>query len=167
MRFNFIKPDRSAITLSGALSITALALSLSTAAALDRSSTTADKTLMVALYIAFCLLSHLILCLTKRKLSFRMLVPVLALWLFSVGMTCSNHLTFLVRADLRAGDEKARLSVPVETNKNEIELVKDTISKMTGRSVSIVATEIATAQDRKKRHALLLELDEARRRVRL
>jgi hypothetical protein len=50
---------------------------------------------------------------------------------------------------------------------NEIEVVKVAVSKMTGRSVSIVATEIATAQDRKKRHALLLELDEARRRVRL
>jgi hypothetical protein len=167
MRFNFIKPDRSAVTLTGALSITSLALSLSTAAALDRAVTLSDKILMVSLYVTFCLISHLILCLTRRKLSFRMLFPVLALWLFSVVMTCSNHLTFLVRADLRAGDERARMSVPVETNKSEIELVKDTISQMTARSVSVIAAEMATTQDRKKRHALIFELDEARRRVRL
>src|ERR1017187_9045992 len=120
MRFNFIKPDRSAVTLAGALCITALALSLSTAAALDRATTPAEKILMVGLYVTFCLLSHLILCLSNRKLSLRMHVPILALWLFSVVMTCSNHLTFLVRADIRAGDERARMSVPVETNKNEI-----------------------------------------------
>jgi len=167
MRFNFIKPGRSAVTLAGALCITALALALSTAAALDRAASPADKIMMVSLYAIFCLLSHLILCLTKRRLSLRMHVLVLTLWLFSVVMTCSNHLSFLIKSDLRAGDERARISVPVETNMNEIEVVKVAVSKMTGRSVSIVATEIATAQDRKKRHALLLELDEARRRVRL
>jgi hypothetical protein len=167
MRFNFIKPGRSAVTLAGALCITALALALSTAAALDRAASPADKIMMVSLYAIFCLLSHLILCLTKRKLSLRLHVLVLTLWLFSVVLTCSNHLSFLIKSDLRAGNERARMSVPVETNMNEIEVVKVAVSKMTGRSVSIVATEIASGQDRKKRHALLLELDEARRRVRL
>jgi hypothetical protein len=167
MRFQFFKPDRSLVTLAGALCITLLALALSTAAAVDRAATLGDKTLMVVLYVTFCLLSHTILCLIKHRLSLRILGPVLALWLFSMIMTCSNHLSFLVRADSRAGDERSRQSIPVEANKNEIELVKVAVSKITARSISVIAAEISSTSDRKKRHALSLELDEAKRRVRL
>ena len=164
MNVNFIKLNRSTITLIGATCVTFLALALSTAAALDRASIPADKILMVALYVIFCLISHLILCLTKRKLSLRLHGLVLMLWLFSMFMTCSNHLTFLIKADIRAGVERAKLSPKIENLNYEIKVVEDAISQVVARPVTIVTNEKTTTFDRKKLYGLNKELGEANRK---
>jgi len=109
-------------------------------------------------------MSHLILCLTKRKLSLYFHGVVLMVWLFSMFMTCSNHLTFLIKSDIRAGVERARLSPKIESLNKEIKDMEDAISQIVARPVTVVINEKIATLDRNKLYGLKIELSEAYRK---
>jgi hypothetical protein len=164
MKLKFSKPDRSTVIFVGALCVTSLALVLSVVAGLDRASGLFDKFLMAVFYGTFCMISHLILSLTKKKLSIalRCLVPIL--WFFSSIVTTSNHVSFLIKANRQAGEERAKLSIPMEFHNNEMKAVEVARSAISARKKSEIETDIAATLDQKKIRALDRELNEAKRR---
>lgn len=84
--------------------ITLTAIGMSAAAALERGGTALDQTLMVALSVAVCGSCHLILAISRNKLSW-------VLWTFCMMGSVYSHVTFLSYAGLRAGEERAHHSI--------------------------------------------------------
>jgi len=87
-----------------AVFITLTAIAMSAAAALERGGTVLDQTLMVALSVAVCGSCHLLLAISRSKLSW-------ILWAFCMIGSVYSHVTFLSYAGLRATEERAVHSI--------------------------------------------------------
>lgn len=136
--------------------ITATAMAMAAMAAWDRGGNAVDRALLVALSIAICAGTHLIPALTKRKLA----------WLLWVGCllgTVYGHLVFFTHASIRAGEGRAQHSFQTKGVAQQAEAVHAALSGISARPVAVVAAELAGEQSSRRRSALRLELEEARR----
>lgn len=138
--------------------ITLTAIGMSAAAALERGGTALDQILMVALSVAVCASSHLILAISRRKLSW-------VLWAFCMMGSVYSHVTFLSYAGLRAGEERAHHSIQKLNFDRQTEAIREALAGISARPVAIVADALSHAKGRRERIALDAELSESKRAV--
>lgn len=136
--------------------ITLTAIGMSAAAALERGGTALDQILMVALSVAACASSHLILAISRSKLSW-------VLWTFCMMGSVYSHVTFLSYAGLRAGEERAHHSIQRLNIDRQTEAIREALAGISARPVTIVANELSHTKGRRERIALDAELTEAKR----
>lgn len=136
--------------------ITLTAIGMSAAAALERGGTALDQTLMVALSVAVCGSCHLILAISRSKLSW-------VLWAFCMMGSVYSHVTFLSYAGLRAGEERAHHSIQRLNIDRQSEVIREALAGISARPVTIVADELSHTKVRRERIALEAELSEAKR----
>jgi len=136
--------------------ITLTAVGMSSVAALERGGTALDQALMVALSVAVCASSHLILAISRRKLSW-------VLWVFCMMGSIYSHVTFLSYAGHRAGEERAHHSVHRFNVERQMEATKDALASISARPVTAIAEEMSSNKERRRRIALELELVESKR----
>lgn len=144
------------ITRLFAALITLTAMGMSAAAAFDRGGTTVDQALLVALSVTICASSHLLLAISRSKVSW-------GLWAFCMIGTVYGHVTFLSYAALRAGEGRAEHSVQMKRIERQIEVTRDALSQIRARPATEVSLELSTAKGWRKRSALEVELSEAKR----
>ena len=127
--------------------VTATAVLMSAVAALERGGTTVDRVLMVGLFVAICVGSHLILSISKSKLS-------LLLWMICALGAIYGHVTFFTYSKLRAGDERSLHSVQIQGMERQINAMRITLETINARSVATVASELSIAKGWRMRSAL-------------
>lgn len=140
--------------------ITLTAIGMSAAAALERGGTALDQTLMIALSVAVCGSCHLILAISRSKLSW-------VLWAFCMMGSVYSHVTFLSYAGLRAGEVRALHSIQRLNIERQTEAIRDALAGISARPITIVADELSHTKARRERIALEAELSESKRAVAL
>jgi hypothetical protein len=138
--------------------ITLTAIGMSAAAALERGGTALDQTLMVAFSVAVCGSCHLILAISRSRLSW-------ALWAFCMIGSVYSHVTFLSYAGLRAGEERAHHSTQRLNIDRQTEAIREALAGISARPVTVVADELSHTKRRRERIALEAELSESKRAV--
>ena len=152
-----------AITFSLAIAITATSVFMSVVAAIDRSGTTVDQILLVALSVSVTLLVHFLPSVTKNKM-------VLIVWGLCLLAALFNHLNFFVHSSERADAMraiKADDSIQVRGMAERISDISHNYVSIGARSETEISHDLATATGWKLRAALHIELDEARRKIQL
>lgn len=138
--------------------ITLTAIAMSAAAALERGGSTLDQALMVSLSVAVCGSCHLILAISRSKLSW-------VLWTFCMMGSVYSHVTFLSYAGLRAGEERAHHSIQRRYIDRQTEVIREALAGISARPVTVVAEELSHTRGRRERIALEVELSESKRAV--
>lgn len=144
------------LTAFFALCITATAMSMSAASAMDRGGTAVDQALILALSVAICAGTHLIPALSRKPVAW-------LLWFCCLLSTVFGHITFFTHANLRAGEVRAQQSVLTIDVERQVRVANEALAAIKARPVSIVAADLAISQDWKRRTALKVELTEAKR----
>jgi len=139
-----------------AVFITLTAIAMSAAAALERGGTVLDQTLMVALSVAVCGTCHLLLAISRSKLSW-------ILWAFCMIGSVYSHVTFLSYAGLRATEERAVHSIQRLNIERQTKAIREALAGISARPVTIVADELSHTRIRRLRIALEAELIESKR----
>lgn len=126
--------------------VTVTAIVMSAIAALDRGSTVIDKTLLVAISVAICIGSHLILSISKTKLAW-------ILWLLCLVSAVYSHITFFSFAKMRANDERSLYSIQKSNVEREIEATRSALGRIEARPAAKVAAELAVTKGWNRRNA--------------
>ncbi len=141
--------------------VTFAALGMSAVSAWDRGNTEVDRALLVAVSVAICACTHLIpAALSRIKVSW-------VVWACCLAGTIFGHVSFLVNADVHKGVDRAQTSVKAVGVQKQLDAIHEALASMTKRSVTSVAEELSITQQRKRRHALQLELAEAQHAAKL
>ena len=143
-------------TRAFAVCVTVTAMAMSAVSALDRGGNEVDQALIVALSVALCAGTHLILALWKHPLGW-------LLWFGCLLGTVYGHVTFFTHANLRAGEFRAQHSVQQIGIERQIEITNNALATIKSRPVAVVAEELASSRDWRQRPALRAEFSEARR----
>lgn len=136
--------------------VTLTAMAMASAAAWERGGGSIDRALLVALSVAICAGAHLLPAVSKRKMA----------WLLWVGCllgTIYSHLVFFTHTSLHAVEVRAQQSSQVAGVQKQIEAVREALSGISARPVSVIAAELAVTNGWRKRRALEAELSEAKR----
>lgn len=139
---------------------TLTAVAMSAAAAWDRGGTALDRALLVAMAVTICAGAHLLLALSRRRVTW-------LLWAACLLGTVYGHLTFFTHAALRAGVVRAQQSEQVADVTRQIDATREALASIRARPVATVAAELSRAKSERRREALRDELDEAKRSARL
>lgn len=139
---------------------TLTAVAMSAAAAWDRGGTALDRALLVAMAVTICAGAHLLLALSRRRVTW-------LLWAACLLGTIYGHLTFFTHAALRAGVVRAQHSEQVADVARQIDATREALASIKARPVATVAAELSRAKSERRREALRDELDEAKRSARL
>lgn len=115
-----------------------------------------DKTLLSLLAIVICLCAHLLPALSKRR-------TVWLLWCACLVATMYSQLSFFTNVSNVAGEIRAKNSVQVANSTQQIESIKQALSRITARPIAVVARDLSKSTNDKRIAALNAELDEAKR----
>lgn len=140
--------------LASIATITSAAMVVSNA--VDHGVTWTDRTLLSLLALVVCLCAHLLPALSKRR-------AVWLLWCACLVATMYSQLSFFTNVSTVAGEIRAKNSVQVVNSTQQIESVKQALSRITARPVAVVARELSKSTNDKRIVALNAELDEAKR----
>ena len=143
-----------------AVCVTGIAMAMSGVSAFERGGNEYEQALMVALAVALCAGTHLILALWKHTLAW-------LLWLGCLLATVFGHFTFFTHANLHAGEIRAQHSIQQIGIERQIEVTQSALATIKSRPVAIVATDLANSLDWRQRNALKAELAEAKRAAEL
>lgn len=119
-----------------------------------------EKILLSLLAIVICLSAHLLLVLSKRR-------SVWLLWLACLIVTMYSQLSFFTNVSLVAGENRAKNSVEVVNLAQQIESIKQALSHISSRPVTVVARDLSKSKNEKRVAALNAEMEEAKRAVKL
>lgn len=139
-----------------AVFITLTASSMTAVAAWDRGGTVIDKALLVSMSVVIVIAVHLLPALSRRP----------AAWLVWAGcLLCAiyGHLTFLIHASQRAGDNLAQHSSLSVGTERQIEITREALAQIKARPVATVAAELAQESDKRTRAALTVEIAEGKK----
>jgi len=139
---------------------TLTAVAMSATAAWDRGGTVLDRALLVAMAVTICAGAHLLLALSRRRVTW-------LLWSACLLGTIYGHLTFFTHAALRAGTVRAQQSAQVADVARQIDVAREALASIKARPVAIVAVELSRTKSERRRQALEAELTEAKRAARL
>lgn len=148
------------LTAAFAIMLTATAVSMAAAAAMDRGGSFADKTLLMVLASLVAGLVHLLPALTRNRLAW-------LLWFGCFVATLYGHLTFFTNAQTRAGEAHAQNSMVATDIDKQILTVTRERDSIVARPITIVMRDLASTQDWKAKQVLRNELAEARRSITL
>lgn len=136
--------------------VTLIACAMAGVAAWDRGGTLVDRTLLVAISVVIVLAVHLLPGISKRPVTW-------LIWSACLFAAIYGHLSFITYASQRAAISRANESAVTVGTQQQIEAVKSALNGIQARPIAIIAAELAEAEGWKRRSALKLELDEAKR----
>ncbi len=139
-----------------AICITSTAMAMTAAAAIDRGGTTIDQALLVALSLVICAGTNFIPAISKHPLAW-------LIWGGCLLATIFGHVTFFTHAEMRAGDVRVQSSHLVQGAEHQIKAVNDALASIKSRPTAVIAADLAVTEDNRLRHALRIELGEAKR----
>lgn len=119
-----------------------------------------NKMLLSLLAIVICLCAHLVLALSKRRAAW-------LLWCACLIATMYSQLSYFTNVSTVAGKIRARNSVEVANSTRQIESIKQALSQVRARPVTVVARDLSKSKNDKRIAALNVELEEARRAEKL
>ena len=154
---------RNILTITLAVIITSTAVAMAVASGFERGGTTFDQALFIAIAISLTVLTHLLLALSKSKMTY-------IVWGGCLLATIFGQLVYFTHAAERAGIARVEKSqVSEHLSLLESQLVDATVSRnsIIARPLSVVARDFANETGYRTRAALKLELAEANRKISL
>jgi hypothetical protein len=136
--------------------LTLSACLMAAAAAFDRGGTAVDKGLLIVMSIMIVLAVHLIPAISHRPIS----------WVIWTGCLCCaifGHLTFLIHANLRAGEALAQQSSLAVGTNNQIKAVREALEQVKARPLTVISAQLAQESDRRVRYALKEEMSASKK----
>ncbi|MEW6057955.1 MAG: hypothetical protein AB1540_15210, partial [Bdellovibrionota bacterium] len=136
--------------------VTLAACIMAGVAAWDRGGNWLDRSLLASISVIIVLSVHLLPSMSKRWVGW-------VVWSGCLLCAIYGHLTFLVHSNERAlqqFSENSSLSVGTE---KQIVATKAALSEIQARPMSVVASELADAKERRVRAALNIELEQSKR----
>ena len=136
--------------------VTLAACIMAGVAAWDRGGNWLDRSLLASISVIIVLSVHLLPSMSKRWVGW-------VVWAGCLLCAIYGHLTFLVHSNERAlqqFSENSSLSVGTE---KQIVATKAALSEIQARPMSVVASELADAKERRVRAALNIELEQSKR----
>ena len=148
------------IVVSNALTL-GVTSSNQTMPALIALAKSSNQTISALIALAMCWGTHFVPALLKHCTGWlkRAGLPV---WCLCLCVTMHNQLSYLTNVSTEAGENRANNSVQVINFNQQIETVKQEISRSRARSLTVIAHALSKATDDKIIAALNTELDEAK-----
>lgn len=139
-----------------AILVTGTALIMAGMAGWYRGSSILDRTLLILIAVVIAAGSHLIPSISKSRLAW-------VLWGCCIIGALYSHLTFFSYTTIHAGADRSQHSVQLSMAERQIAAVRETLSLITARPLTIVASELSVTKNWRRRNALAAELSEAKR----
>jgi hypothetical protein len=124
------------------------------------------QTILSIFALAICLGTHLLPAWSKYLTGWEKLVAWV-IWSACLVVTMYFQMSFFTSVSADAGESRAINSVQVISSNQQIETVKQALSRISARPVAEVARALSKSKDDKKIAALSAELDEAKRAEKL
>lgn len=147
------------ITILAALLVSALAVALAWASAMQRATIQHDQLLLAALSVVVVLSVHLLPALLRGRHPL-VLWPT---WLLCLCLAGFGHASWFYLAGQSAAESREAGSSAVVAAARERAAIEQALGSIKARPVSVVAAQLARTTDPDRREALALELAEARR----
>jgi hypothetical protein len=131
--------------------VTLAACLMAAAAAFDRGGTAIDKGLLVVMSIMIVLAVHLLPSISRHPISW-------VVWTGCLACAIFGHLTFLIHANMRAGEALAQQSSLTVGTNNQIKAVREALEQVKARPLTVISAQLAHEPDRRARSALREEM---------
>ena len=148
------------VTFGFALTITSAAVLIAVASGLERGSTLFDQVIFVTLAVSVTLLANLLPALIQTKLA-------LLVWAFCLVVSFYGYMVYFTSSQFRTGEARAEHSLVADSSLDRLADLKLSRDAIQSRSVSLIANDLSVTTESHKRAALLLELQEAKRKITL
>jgi hypothetical protein len=148
------------LTLFFAITITSVAVLIAVASGLERGSTLFDQVIFVTLAVSVTLLAHLLPALIQGRLA-------LVVWAFCLVVSFYGYMVFFTGSQSRTGEAQAEHVLASDSSLDRLADLKLSRDAIQSRSISLIANDLSVTKESHKRSALLLELQEAKRKITL
>jgi hypothetical protein len=153
------------IVVSNALTL-GVTSSNQTIPALIALAKSSNQTISALIALAMCWGTHFVPALLKHCTGWLKLAG-LPVWCLCLCVTMHNQLSYLTNVSTEAGENRAKSSVQLISLNQQIESVKQEISRIRARSLTVIARALSKATDDKRITELNSEQGEAKRSEKL
>ena len=148
------------VTFCFAFTITSVAVLIAVASGIERGSSLFDQIILVTMAVSVTLLAHLLPALIQTRLA-------LVVWALCLLVSFYGYLVYFMGSQSRTGEARAEHSLVADSSLDRLADLKISRDAIQSRSVSLIANDLSVTTESHKRSALLLEIQEAKRKISL